>query len=532
MSFVTNPSQQMRLDDSTFHLTQRERKTLENSWAKVFADEIFPKIVEEPFRPLYCADNGAPNTPVNILIGASIIKELFDYSDDDIVEGLQLDIRLQYALHTTSFEEQPLSNKSLTRFRRRCYEYAQETGNDLLHTCIVSLAKESAKVMKISGRTRRMDLMMIDANIKKLSRLELIYTCIADFVIRLKKESGKNISESLLHYAEDNDFNQVFYYAKNSDYSERCLQLLTDADTLLAFCGDNYAEWKEYSLFCRCISEQTVKEDEGRRLSTHEDGTMDSSILQNPSDEEATYRSKAGQEHRGYVANLEESVGENGSVVTDYQFEQNTYSDSKFLEDSLKAKEPGEETVTITMDGAYSTPNNQQLAEEKNIRIVSTNMTGRKANDFYADFQLSDDGKSILACPGNAKPVSCSGPYKNGQMRVTFPATCCAGCPHREQCPAKKEKHVSAFLISISSINRAKTQHMMTGEEGKNYARLRNGIETVPSSLRRNYHIDKLPRGKQRGKLFFGFKISALNFRKLFTYRKGWGNYAQNPVIT
>lgn len=531
MSFFTNPAQQMTLDDATFHLTARERKTLENSWAKVFADELFPKIDEEPFRVLYCENNGRPNTPINVMVGASIIKELRDYSDDDIVESLQLDIRLQYALHTTSFEEQPLSDKSLQNFRKKCYKYELETGNDLMHTCIVSLSREIARVMKISGRTRRMDSMMIDANIKKLSRLELIYTCIADLVIRLKKESVEGIPDSLLHYAADNDFNRVFYYAKNSDYAEKGLQLLADADALTAFCGGRYNDWKEYRLFSRCISEQTVREEGRRRLATHEDGTMNSSILQNPSDPEATFRSKAGEEHRGYVANLEESVGENGSVITDYQFEQNTYSDSQFLADTLTAMEPSEEPVTIATDGAYPTPGNRKLAETKNVHIVSTNMLGKKANNFYAGFKLSDDGKTILACPGGIEPVSCSKPYKNGQMRVAFPSACCGNCPYREQCPAHKGKRVSAFTLSLSSINRAKTQRMVSGEEGANYAKLRNGVETLPSSLRRNYHTDKLPRGRLRGKMFFGFKVGALNFRKLFTYRKGLGNYAPNPVI-
>ena len=94
--------------------------------------------------------------------------------------------------------------------------------------------------------------------------------------------------------------------------------------------------------------------DEGsRRLATCEDGTMNSSMLQSPSDPEATFRSKVGEEHRGYVANFEESVGENGSVVTDYQFEQNTYSDSQFLHDSLEKMEEQEETVIISTDGAY-----------------------------------------------------------------------------------------------------------------------------------------------------------------------------------
>lgn len=531
MSFSTNPARQMTLDDSLFSLTARERKALENSWAKVFADELFPKIEEEPFRVLYCENNGRPNTPINVMVGASIIKEMFDYSDDDIVEGLMLDVRLQYALHTTSFGEQPLSDKSLTNFRKRCYQYERETGNDLMRTCIVSLSREIARVMRISGRTRRMDSMMVDAGIRKLSRLELIYTCISSLVIRLKKESVKGIPENLLHYADDNDFNQVFYYARNSDYAEKCLQLLADADALSDFCGGHYKDWKEYQLFARCISEQTVREGDGRRLATREDGTMDSSILQNPSDPEATFRNKAGEEHRGYVANLEESVGGNGSVVTDYQFKQNTYSDSQFLEDSLKAMEPAREQVTIATDGAYPTPGNQRLAEEKNVRIVSTNMPGKKANDFYADFELSDDGKKILACPGGAEPASCSRPYNNGQMRVAFPSARCGDCPYRAQCPAKKGKRVSAFILSIPSINRAKTQRLMRGEEGADYARLRNGVESLPSSLRRNYHMDKLPRGWLRGKLFFGLKIGALNFRKLFTYRKGLGNYAENPVI-
>ena len=57
------------------------------------------------------------------IVGALIIKELFALSDDEIVENLMLDIHYQYALHTTSYEEQPLSDKSLSRFRKRCYEY-------------------------------------------------------------------------------------------------------------------------------------------------------------------------------------------------------------------------------------------------------------------------------------------------------------------------------------------------------------------------------------------------------------------------
>ena len=83
----------------------------------------------------------------------------------------------------------------------------------------------------------------------------------------------------------------------------------------------------------------------------------------------------------------------------------------------------------------------------------------------------------------------------------------------------------------MQCVLNSKIQRNMSSEEFKNYARLRNGVETVPSIIRKNYHLEKLPRGKQRGRFFFGSKIAALNFRKLFNYVKGLGNYAQNPVL-
>ena len=124
MAFRTNSLQQYSFSDAVYNLTERERKALEKSWAKVFAEEIFPAIDEERFRVLYSdRAQSRSNTPVNIIVGALIIKEMFQISDDEVVENLMLDPRYQYALHTTSFDEQPLSDKTLSRFRKRCYDY-------------------------------------------------------------------------------------------------------------------------------------------------------------------------------------------------------------------------------------------------------------------------------------------------------------------------------------------------------------------------------------------------------------------------
>ena len=354
MSFRKNDSQQISMFDSFNSLTFREQKALERSWAKTFADEVFPMIDEERFSVLYSDKASRPNTPVNVIIGALVLKELFDLSDDEVVEDLLLDPRFQYALHTTSFDEQPLSDKSLTRFRQRCYDYEQLHGIDLYHDCVTDLGKLSAKLMKIDGRIRRMDSLMVESNIRKLSRMELIYRCISRFVMYLHKNNHDPLLKGLEHYYDPDDFNRVIYHSRSTETDGRMAVLLRDADILQRLCSDRFDDVTEYQLLVRCLSEQTIEEGGVRRLRTKADGQMGSDLMQSPADPDATYREKAGKSHRGYVANIEESVGENGSVVTDYQFETNNTSDSAMLKNRLKVMDRQEEPVIMIADGAYA----------------------------------------------------------------------------------------------------------------------------------------------------------------------------------
>ena len=221
-------------------LTSREQKALEHSWAKTFAEDIFPAIDEKPFSVLYSSNASRPNTPVNICIGALIIKEIFGISDDELVENLMLDPRYQYALHTTSCEEQPLSDKSLSRFRKRCYDYESVYGVDLLHNCITGLSDRIARLMDINPRIKRMDSRMISANIRKLSRVELLYTCVSKLVIYLHNNKKDDLIKGMEHYYEPGDYNKTFYYNTSAETEDQLSAILNDADKLLVICGTEY----------------------------------------------------------------------------------------------------------------------------------------------------------------------------------------------------------------------------------------------------------------------------------------------------
>ena len=184
MSFRANdPStNQTSMLDATALMSDREKRFLEKSWAKVFAEEIFPAIDEQLFAPMYSTVDSRPNTPVNVTVGALMLRELNGMSDDDILSAMMFDIRFKVALHTTGMAEQPMSDRTLGRFRERCRTYMEETGKDPLHECITGLSDKLAKIMRIDRSLRRMDSMMIDSNIKRMTRLELLYHCTARMV--------------------------------------------------------------------------------------------------------------------------------------------------------------------------------------------------------------------------------------------------------------------------------------------------------------------------------------------------------------
>lgn len=187
---------------------------------------------------------------------------------------------------------------------------------------------------------------------------------------------------------------------------------------------------------------------------------------------------------------------------TDYQYEHNTYSDSQFLKDSLSQKPVQEETVILIADGAYSGKENHDLAEEENIRLVNTGLSGRPVDDILADVLFNEEGIKVLRCPAGYEPRSCG--YTGGktqQFHVSFQRGQCVGCPNKERCKAKIHNRVSSVTVFIKAHESAKQKRFMGTEEYRRLFRIRNGVEIVPSILRRIYHTDRMPvRGLIRGR--------------------------------
>ena len=101
-----------------------------------------------------------------------------------------------------------------------------------------------------------------------------------------------------------------------------------------------------------------------------------------------------------------------------------------------------------------------------------------------------------------------------------------------EQCNPRIRKNSTYKEASWKAVNRAKQLRYMKTDDFKEMAHFRNGVEAIPSLLRRKYNTDRIPtHGKKQTRFHFGFKIAALNFQKLFDYIKDQERAVNNPVI-
>ncbi|MDF1618798.1 transposase [Petrocella sp. FN5] len=518
MSFTTNESQQLNLEDNFFNLNERTKKFVKNSWAKGFADLVFPAIDEKRFAVLYSDTKASrPNNPVNSVVGSLILKELFNLTDDELLASILCDIRFQYALHTTSFVEQPFSDRTFSRFRERLYLHTLETGEDLLQEEMESMAEVFVKYMDIDPSVKRMDSLMVSSSCKKMSRLEILYTCVANMAKAINKTGEDHLLKGVEHYLDDEDRNETIYHRKSEEISSRLQQVIDDAAVLVAQLGDAYYELPEYQLLQRVLMEQAEKNSEGNVV-LKDKKQISPSSLQNPSDPDATFRSKAGKDNKGYVGNLVETFDKNGAIITSYDYQQNSHSDSSFCKETIEKLGVQETQITLIADGAYASVENVELATDNNIDLVTTALLGKSPDVIQADFQIDSQTREVTKCPAGNKPYKTSYYNATGVYRASFNKKTCENCSLRDQCGAKLQKKSAFVMVTENMVQRAAYLKKLSSEEYRILSKKRNGVEGLPSVLRRRYNVDHMPvRGLVRSKIWFSFKIGAINVKRMLS---------------
>ena len=492
-----------------------------NSFEFQYREQILPYINEMPFEVLFSKTYSRPNYPINVILSAFWFASYYGISEGAFCDRVQSDIKLRFALALeTHVDESPLSERTMQRFRARCVAYEEETGIDLLHDAVVQISKVMKEKMGIDGRNQRQDSMMIEANIKKLSRLGLLYTCNQNMIREISKAKD-TIPETLQHYLKAGDRNEISYHSDLSN-GEKIAIVLKESKEILKLVGTRYTDSQNYKNLLRVLKEQcNVDEDGNYTLKAKGDPSLNSYIMQSPVDPDATFRSKAGKAHRGYVADMVEEVGENGGIITDYAVEKNVHSDMDFEKESLEKADtfPEDAPATRAVDGAYYSEETAKKAAEKNINLNPTNLTGKDTEDVHADFEFSEDGKKVVLCPEGNAPNATNYNETTGTCIAVFDPGTCENCVHKEECRAKCNGKSNRVTTSTRKKDRAQKQRERGSEKARENSHFRNGVESRPSLMRRFGRVDEMQaHGLHRVRFFFGNRIAGRNLRMFASF--------------
>ena len=519
MAFIKNSRQQIGMEDKTLGLTERENRMLSKSWADAFSKYIFPKINEDRFSVLY-SDNRAsrPNAPVNVIVGSLILKELFNNTDEENMYSIMFDVRYKYALHTTSYKEQPISDRTPSRFRERLYWYEKETGKDLMKEEMESLADEFVELLKINPTMKRMDSLMVASSSKRMTRMEILYRCVSNMVKAMNATGEAGLLEGrLMRYLDPADENNTIYRTTSEGAASKLEDILADAIRLIEIARGTYGELQEYKMLERVVKDQAEETEEGTKL--RDKKQIGSTSLQNPSDGDATFRTKAGEKNKGYAGNVVETFDGNKSIITGMDYEQNIHSDIEFCKTVID-EEPVHETPLILLaDGAYGSEETVAMAKEKNITLITTALIGKSPDQLLGEFQIDEEKHLITTCPVGEKPTDTTYRATTDCYSSHFDKSICMNCPNHKRCGVVFQKKRAIVRITGNQIKRARYLIQMAEPLYKKIANMRNAVEAVPSLLRRKYRVDEMPvRGYLRSKCWFFLKVGAINVKRVLAY--------------
>lgn len=119
--------------------------------------------------------------------------------------------------------------------------------------------------LNLNSNLKRMDSLMIASNCKRMSRLELVYTVVAN-AVKLLDRLGENelIPTDMVHYLDSDDHNDVIYYSKNEDVTDRLTTVINDAGRMRnLMSGDEWLQLSEYQLLSSVLCEQAQEETDG-----------------------------------------------------------------------------------------------------------------------------------------------------------------------------------------------------------------------------------------------------------------------------
>ena len=514
-------------------LPDKVREQLEQSWAGTFYREIFVRIDEQLYAPLYADEPSRPNIPVNVLVGLEMMKDGNGWSDQEMYENYCYNLQVRYALGLRNLAEGHFDLRTVYNFRQRLSQHMQETGENLFNKTFEQITDEQLAAYALKTDQQRMDSTQIGSNIREMSRLQLLVEVLQRVYRALTPADQTAWTDAFAPYLKGSS-GQYLYRLKGRGAHQPHLEAIGQLmHRLMTELVATYAQTPVYQLLTRVFAEHfnLVAAQAQPKAGTE----LSATILQSPDDWVASYRWKGDEGHIGYVANAAETCHPDNpfQLVVKMQTEPNSTDDAKMLAEATPSLKQRTDLAEMNTDGGYGSPEVDQVLVAHGVELRQTAIRGRTpAPDKFdlADCQLElDDNQRPLAIiTPQGERVEVEPGRKPGRYILRFEAvtpTEDASTPTSSDRPAAEpsappqKNSPTVFYFSQQQValalRRQRSAQLRTS--GKNP---RAAIEATMGALKRPFGNDKVPvRGHFRVGMVMLGSAAMVNLRRIWRFQ-------------
>lgn len=492
---VKDPNQLDIFDPWSF-LTPRQRQLLDNGWPGIFREHILPCIPVHKVSRYFDETFGRPSKELYSSIGALILQQMHDLTDEETVRQYALDIQWHYALNITEESDTAkyISARTLWKNRSICVQNGLE--GDIFQDSTDKLAR----VFKVNTDKQRIDSVHIKSNMRRLGRIGIFSESIHKFLKNLKrsqKERFDTIDNEVVDRYLSKDALGCFSRVKPSESKKT----LSDVSRDLFYLVQQFKGCAEvtgmysYQLMERVLSEHcNLTDDKDNPVELKKSKEIASDSLQNPSDPDATFSGHKGQGYQVQVMETfcddEKEKEQSLNLITHVEVEPAHNSDANAIVPAIESVEERDlKPKELIADSLYGSDDNCQKADQHNIDLVAPTMGSVEKNKLsLGDFQFSLKGE-IIGCPQGHPPAKVR---KRKKISIGFSATNCQQCPDLKRCPVKKGKKYYYLRFTDKEMRIAKRRLHEQSAEFKDRYRWRAGVEATISEYDRRTGVKHL----------------------------------------
>jgi len=513
--------------DNFAYLGPKRRTLLEESWAKIFREEILPVLPVEKLEKHYDEIMGRPTKELYAMLGLMVLQHMDDLTDEQAVEQFAFNIKWHFALNITGISDAVsyVCPKTIWTMRDIIGE------NNLYAAVFEAVTQKLAKAFSVDTSRQRLDSVHIFSNMRHLGRIGLFAKTIKKFLENLKRHYrdhynaiDKEITERYMKKEGEAAFSMVkpSESAKTLETVGKDLFYLTER-----FRKESaITSMSSYLLLTRVLKEQCLVEEDKEtgvsKVSVKANKEVPSDSLQNPSDPDAGYDGHKGKGYQVQVMETytREEEKDQLSLITYVSVEAAHKSDAHAIIPAIEdTKERGLAPTEILADTLYGSDENCEKAREQGVEIVSP-VTGRgkETSVTLNDFTLTQSGE-VKSCPEGHRPEQ-TRKDEAGRLTAAMKTETCESCTKTADCPVKAGKKFHYLHYDEKAIRLAARRAIEKTDEFKNRYRFRSGVEGTMSQYDRKTGVKQLRvRGMTAVSLAAVLKATGINILRASAFK-------------